>query len=274
MSAITSAFTIGRKAFIPYLMAGYPDRDTFLSLVNGVFDTGADILEVGIPFSDPLADGPTIQHATESALANGVTVASTLEMLADCNGDGRPIVIMSYLNPLLQYGLDRFLRKASQCNVRGLIVPDIIVEEGAEIERACRKNAIDLIYLLAPTSPPARQKLILRRSRGFVYLVSVAGVTGARNTLAGDLTDWIATVKSHSAIPVAVGFGISTPAHAAHIATASDGVVVGSAIIDMIRNAPNHREAVVRTRQFTADIRAALDHTAAHNNPPISSRRT
>lgn len=274
MSTITSAFTGGRKAFIPYLMAGFPDRETFLSLVDAVFDSGADILEVGIPFSDPLADGPTIQYAAESALADGVTVASTIEMLSGCNREGKPVVIMSYLNPLLQYGPDRFLREASQCGVRGLIIPDIIVEEGAGIERACRANDVDLIYLLAPTSPPERQEMILRRSRGFVYLVSVAGVTGARNTLAGNLTDWISGVKTHSPLPVAVGFGISTPEHAAHIASASDGVVVGSAIIDIIRNSPNSREAIERTKQFAVDIRTALDRNTVDNNSPLPSRRT
>ena len=274
MSSITSRFVNGRKAFIPYLMAGYPDRPTFLSLVDTLFDSGADAIEIGIPFSDPLADGPTIQHASEHALANGVTIATTIEMLGTRHvNDSQPLIVMSYLNPLMQYGLPRFLREAHTVGVRGLIVPDVIVEECAALERDCRKAGIDLIYLLAPTSPKDRQQLILNRSRGFVYIVSVTGVTGARRELSDSLTTWIASVKSHSTLPLAVGFGIATPEHAFRVANVADGVVVGSALIDIIRRAESRQTAVQQVAAFASSIRAALDRITQPEQSPLSPRQ-
>lgn len=273
MNALGIHINHARKAFIPYLLAGYPNRAAFVSLVRTLRDCGADLIEIGIPFSDPLADGPTIQHASECALSDGVTIDRTLELIAECgNVSTVPFVVMSYINPLLQYGIDRFLLKVFQVGVRGLIVPDVIVEEGTRIEDTCSHNGIDLVYLLAPTSPPVRRELVLSRTRGFVYLVSVAGVTGARRELSGRLHAWIDTVKRSSPVPVAVGFGISNADQASSVARAADGVVIGSALIDIIRKASSDREAVRSVAAFARTIRTALD---AHTNTepsPLSSR--
>ncbi len=274
MNPLTRRFSSLRRAFVPYLMAGYPDPATFCRLFRDVCVAGADMVEVGIPFSDPLADGPTIQHASERALAHGVTVSQTLLMLDECGASGStPVVIMSYLNPLLQYGLERFAQEASRVGVRGLIVPDTIVEETAPLERICRSCGIDLVQLLAPTSPPDRQQLILQRTRGFVYLVSVAGVTGARPLLADDLLQWIAHIKSQSPVPVVVGFGISTPEQAARVASEADGVVIGSAIIDIVRHSTSSDAACAEVKAFTSAVRHALDAVPPVTQSPLPSRR-
>jgi len=230
-----------RAALIPYLTAGFPTEKMFLSLVSTFADSGADIIEIGIPFSDPLADGPTIQYSSQRALVNGITVDRTLQLLTQVDKRrSKPFVIMSYLNPLLQYGLERFARKARRVGVCGLIIPDLIVDESAGIEKICRRESIDMIHLLAPTTTPDRQKLILSRSRGFVYLVSV--------------TD----VKRKSQLPVAVGFGISGPEQARQVARVADGVIVGSAIIDVIRNGSSTRKTIMAAQGFLGELKKAL----------------
>ncbi|MBD3401910.1 tryptophan synthase subunit alpha [candidate division GN15 bacterium] len=272
MNTITSAFAAcrshNRAALIPYLMAGYPDETTFVALVDAVFDAGADLLEIGIPFSDPLADGPTIQRAAQTALSHGVTVEQTLDMLARIrNTDSKPLVIMSYLNPLLRYGLDRFAAEAARIGVRGLIVPDVIIEESATLERTMRTAGIDLVHLIAPTSPPDRRASILQRSRGFVYLVSIAGVTGARRELPASLTTMIRAIRTASPVPVAVGFGISTPEQAASVGREADGVVVGSALIDCIDRAGSPSASITRAADFIATLRRGLNRSETHPAP-------
>ncbi|MEW5994510.1 MAG: tryptophan synthase subunit alpha [Candidatus Zixiibacteriota bacterium] len=248
-----------RAALIPYLTAGFPSQKSFVSLLRSIAGVGADIIEIGIPFSDPLADGPTIQYSSQRALENGVTVDRTLQTLSRLEtGSLPPLVIMSYLNPLLQYGLKKFARNAHKSGVRGLIVPDIIPEESADVEQACRTEGIDVIHLLAPTSTPDRQGMILRRSRGFVYLVSVTGVTGARRQLPRELNRWIADVKSRSPVPTAVGFGIARPEQAQHVAKVADGVIVGSAIIDILRNGSNPAGAVSSACKFVRQLKLAM----------------
>jgi tryptophan synthase alpha chain len=262
MSAITQVFATcreqNRKAVIPYLTAGFPNETSFIRLVDAFDRQGADIIEVGIPFSDPLADGPTIQLSSQKALKQGMSVSRALSILKKRKEGSAPIVIMSYLNPLLQYGIDRFLVSAHEAGVRGLIIPDIICEEGTQIERSCRRAGIDLIYLLAPTSPKDRQRLILGRSRGFVYLVSVAGVTGARRALPGGLNRWVSHIKEQSPVPVAVGFGISGPDVARKIGRVADGIIVGSAIIDIIRHGNGTRRMVDDAVKFLQQLQQAV----------------
>jgi tryptophan synthase alpha chain len=250
-----------RKALLPFLTAGYPDEKTFLRLLEDFGDAGADLVEIGIPFSDPLADGPVIQQASQHALEHGMTVARTLGLLRSLNGTyPAPRILMSYYNPVRAYGLQRFVDHAQSAGVSGLIVPDLIWEEGAEVERVCRDNGIDLIYLLARTSSPQRRRQIIRKSRGFVYLVSVTGVTGAKTSFSPSILNWIRRVKQESTLPVCVGFGITTPAQAQQVSRVADGVIVGSAIIDLIRHTGDPGRAVGRVRDFLRQIRKGIDH--------------
>jgi tryptophan synthase alpha chain len=262
MSAISSKFRQchreNRAALIPYVTAGYPNEKSFVALLKSFAQEGADLIEIGVPFSDPLADGPTIQYSSERALKRGVTLSNTFEALTKIKeATLPPLVMMSYLNPLLQYGVEKFARDAGQCGVRGVIVPDIIPEEGDFVSRACRNLRLDLIYLLAPTSTPERRQMILRKSRGFVYLVSITGVTGARKELPRELNQWIHEVKDQSTIPAAVGFGIAKPEQAHRVAQVADGVIVGSAIIDILRNGSSNG-AVKKASAFVRKLRRAV----------------
>jgi len=262
MSRIATAFhsarSDDRRAVIPYLTAGFPDDRTFLATLTAFAKQGADIIEVGIPFSDPLADGPTIQYSSQHALERGMTVDRTLNLLAKLPDPKPPLVIMSYLNPLLQFGFEKFVARAAEVGVAGLIIPDIICEEAGPFETTAAKHEIDLIHLMAPTSSPERQAQILKRSRGFVYLVSVMGVTGARRKLPPGLAAWIRDIKSKSSIPVAVGFGIAGPDAARLVSKAADGIIVGSAIIDILKNGNKPRAAVKQATEFLRTLEAAV----------------
>jgi len=249
------------KALIPFLTSGYPDRNLFLRLMKEFLKSGADIIEVGIPFSDPMADGKSIQFSSQKALENGVTIGKTFDYLSTLqNGRNVPVVIMSYLNPILSYGLLPFIKDAAACGVRGLIIPDLTPDEGNNIEPLCNHGNIDLIYLLAPTSNSARRKLILNRTHGFVYLVAVAGVTGVRQTLPANLSNWIAKVKHESRLPVCVGFGISNARQASIISRRADGIIVGSAIIEIIRQSKTSGQIVANVGRFIRQIRKELNN--------------
>jgi len=250
-----------QKALIPFLTAGFPDEKTFVRLLDEFAHAGADMIEIGIPFSDPLADGPVIQAASQQALAAGMTTERTLQLLRNTNGNHQvPRIIMSYYNPIRAYGLPRFAKQARRAGVAGLIVPDLIWEEAREAEQVCREHGIDLIYLLARTSPSPRRKQIISRSRGFVYLVSVTGVTGARQTFSPGLQSWIGKVKKESPLPVCVGFGISNPDQARSISRSADGIIIGSAIIEIISRAGKHRRMVKDIGAFIHRIRQGIDH--------------
>jgi tryptophan synthase alpha chain len=222
----------GRTALIPYLTAGYPTTDTSLEAIRAAAQD-ADIIEVGVPFSDPLADGPTIQRSTFEALRQGMTLAGTLELIARADLD-RPVVIFSYLNPILRYGLEPFLRDAEALGVAGLLLTDLPAGSDPGVEQAVGKSSLDLIRLVAPTTRPERLSTAVAGAEGFVYLVARLGVTGATSALAPDLPGTIARVRAATPLPVAVGFGISTPAQAGTVATLADGVVVGSALVDAL----------------------------------------
>ncbi len=218
---------------MPYLPVGYPDLPTSLDLFQALAEAGADLIEMGVPFSDPLADGPTIQAATQQALANGVTTAACLDTVRALRRRGveTPVLLMGYINPILAYGIDRYVADAAAAGADGFIIPDLPPDEASEMEAACRKHGRAMVYLVAPTSTPERLALAAAHSTGFLYLVSVAGITGARNELPPHLAGFISSVREHTDLPLAVGFGIGTPEQAAAVAALADGVVVGSALV-------------------------------------------
>lgn len=222
-----------RAAFMPYHAMGYPTRERTLDVVSRLAETGADLFEIGIPHSDPLADGPTIQTATYTALTQGTTVADCIAMVRELRADGveQPFCAMSYFNPLFAYGVDRFVADAVDAGIDGLIVPDLPPDEAGEVEAACREAGIATIYLLAPTSTEDRIRLVAQHATGFIYLVSIAGITGARNELPPDLAEFVQRVRGYTDLPLAVGFGIGNGAQAAAVASIADGVIVGSALV-------------------------------------------
>jgi len=248
----------GRAALITYLPLGFPTSDESLDMVEALAEGGADIIELGIPFSDPLADGPTIQRATHVALQQGMKVSRCLEMAAAVRARGVevPLLFMGYLNPILAYGPERFVRDCRKVGVDGLIVADLPPEEADELEGACHSEGRALVYLLAPTSTPARVALIAGRTTGFVYLVSITGVTGARERLPAGLAELVCRVRAATDKPVAVGFGIANGTQARAIGQLADGVVVGSAIVERAGQGHSAREAV---RDFVRSLRSALE---------------
>jgi tryptophan synthase alpha chain len=222
-----------RAAFMPYHAMGYPNRETGLAVVATLSENGADLFEIGIPHSDPLADGPTIQTATYTALTQGTTVADCLAQVKELRDQGvdQPFCAMTYFNPLHAYGVERFVADAAEAGVDGLIVPDLPPEEADELETACRQADLATIYLLAPTSTEERIRTVARHATGFIYLVSITGITGARNELPSDLADFVARVRRHTDLPLAVGFGIGDGEQAAAVSAIADGVIVGSALV-------------------------------------------
>ena len=223
----------GRAVLIPYLTLGHPTLERSLALASSAIEAGGDILELGIPFSDPLADGPAIQRATQMALEQGASVAACLDLAARLRArhEKTPLLFMGYLNPILAYGLERFCDACVSAGADGLIIPDMPPEEGEAIEVRCRAAGLALVYLLAPNTPEERARMICARSRGYIYLVSVAGTTGARDRLPPGLPGFVERVRGLTDRPLAVGFGISTPEHAAAVARIADGVIVGSAVV-------------------------------------------
>jgi tryptophan synthase alpha chain len=252
----------GRKALIAYVTVGYPSIEATLDVVPVLAENGCDIIELGIPFSDPLADGTTIQKASHYALQNGVTpkicleVASKLHRMVNI-----PLVFMGYYNPVLWHGAELFCKDCTSAGVDGLIIPDLPPEEGSELEAVTKKHGLDLIYLLAPTSTDERIKLISERSRGFIYLVSVTGVTGARESLPADLEAFVARVKAAAAQPLCVGFGISTPEQAKQVARLADGVIVGSRIIRLMEE----ENGIASVGSFIKGLRNAINEAANDN---------
>jgi len=249
----------GRAALVTYLMGGDPDLATSLAMAKACIRGGADLLEIGVPFSDPIADGPTIQLAAERALASGTTVAGVLRLAGQVRrGSDIPIALMGYVNPVLAYGTERFLRDAAQAGVDALILPDLPPEEAGELTEQARAAGIALVFLLAPTSTPARRAAACAAATGFVYFVSVTGVTGARRSFSADLPGLLAGVRAASPVPVVVGFGVSEPAQARTLGKLADGVVVGSAVVSRIARGGTRVERAARVRRFVASLRRAL----------------
>ena len=246
-----------RLAVVVYLTVGYPDRASTGALLRAALDGGADILELGVPFSDPLADGTTVQRASEAALRQGVTLAQCLsEAGAVVRERDAPVLFMGYTNPFMQYGFERLATDGARTGIAGVIVPDMPAEESAELDFALAPAGLLRIDLYAPTTPNERLEKLLPRARGFVYCVSLTGVTGARRALAGDVAEFVTRVRRHTALPVVVGFGISTADHVAALRGAADGIVVGSAAIDVVTSAAPERRAE-DLRAFVASLAAA-----------------
>jgi len=220
-------------AFMPYHPMGFPTRAASLQLVRALALAGADIFEIGFPFSDPLADGPTIQSATQQALEGGTTTRDCLQMGAELRSAGvtQPFCAMAYFNPLYNYGLEAFVRDAVQSGFDGLLVPDLPPEEAVDLAGLCREAQLALPCFFTPTSSPARMRLAAEHSTGFVYLVSVSGITGARASVPAYLSDLIAQFRAYADTPICIGFGISTGPQAAAIAEIAEGVIVGSALV-------------------------------------------
>jgi tryptophan synthase alpha chain len=230
---IAAAFTSapGRAALMPYLMGGFPDVEGSVRIGEAYADAGADLIELGVPFSDPLADGPVVQAAGSRALAAGTTLPQVIEAGRRI-AERVPVVLMCYANPILARGLERFTAEVAERGISGLIVPDVPMEEASDIRDACDAAGLALVPLVAPTSTDERLAAIGARARGFIYTVSVTGITGERAGLAADVAGFIARVRAHAEVPVALGFGISTPEQARDAADAgAEGVIVGSRLV-------------------------------------------
>jgi tryptophan synthase alpha chain len=237
----------GEAALIPYVVAGDPDLETTSRLVIEFEQRGADLIELGVPFSDPMADGPANQRAAARGLSAGASLAAILAMVKELRARTEiPIVLFGYYNPIFHYGCDRLAADAARAGVDGLLVVDLPPEEAAELQKPARKNGLDFIYLLAPTTPLERAQKIVRVASGFLYYVSVTGVTGARAELAADLEEHVRRIKGVTGLPVGVGFGISNPEQAARVAAFADAVIVGSALSLRIE-ANVHSPELVRT---------------------------
>ena len=241
---------------MPYLTLGFPTLDVSLQLVEAAVANGADMIELGVPFSDPLADGPVIQHAAQVALEAGVTVNACLEAVRTLRARGIaiPLMLMGYYNPIAAFGERAFAQACSEAGVDGLIIPDLPPEEGSTLEALCESRGVGLTYLLAPTSSPQRMQLVTSRSRGFVYLVSVAGVTGARDQVPPLLAEFVLRVRAMTHKPLGVGFGISSTKQAHEVASLADGVIVGSAIVALAGTS----DGVARVGQFVSDLSQAV----------------
>ncbi|MGA7195353.1 MAG: tryptophan synthase subunit alpha [Anaerolineales bacterium] len=254
MNRIENAFK-NKPIFMPYFPLGYPDLETSIDVIEGLAKNGADLIEVGLSFSDPLADGPVIQKATQIALENGITVKKSLAAVIELRQRGVtiPLILMGYFNPMLAYGLEKFVHDAREAGTDGFIVPDLPLEESGDFKMLA--GDMPLIQMLAPTSPNERMESIARNAKGFIYLVSVTGVTGERKSISEGLGDLIARVREHTSAPVCVGFGIGTPEQAKQVGLLADGVIVGSACVKIIGAS---KTPVETAQQFAAEFRNAL----------------
>nr|WP_206374377.1 tryptophan synthase subunit alpha [Sneathiella chinensis] len=256
----------GRAAFVTFVMAGDPNQETAFRIMQGLPEAGADIIEVGMPFTDPMADGPAIQQAGLRALASGTTLKSTLSMIREFrkDNDDTPVVLMGYYNPIYSYGVDRFLEDARDAGVDGLIVVDLPSEEDEELCLPAMKAGLNFIRLTTPTTDDKRLEAVLKNTSGFIYYVSIAGTTGAAAPKASDVAQSLQRIKNATDLPVAVGFGIRSGAQAAEIAEIADGAVVGSALIDRIAAAENDDEAVRSVMELASEISAGIRSTVKH----------
>ncbi|MGD9715014.1 MAG: tryptophan synthase subunit alpha [Thermomicrobiales bacterium] len=247
-----------RAALMPFLTAGYPTLQRSAELLDAIVAAGADLVEIGIPFSDPLADGATVQHTSQVALEQGVTVQDAFDLVRGFRQRGGtvPIVFMGYTNPFLQYGLERLGAEAASAGVDGFIIPDLPLEESDEFSAPLRRHGRDLIFLVAPTSTDRRLRDVAGKASGFLYCVSLVGVTGARDRLWEGLSAYIERVRSFTDLPLAIGFGISTPSHVREAASIADGVIVASALLNHVDAAPENEQADA-ARAFVEDFKKA-----------------
>lgn len=253
---ITEAFANG-KAFIPFLTCGDPSLEVTEQLVYAMEEVGADLIELGIPFSDPTAEGPVIQEANVRALAGGVTTDKVFSMVEKIRKNTKiPMVFMTYANVVFSYGTERFIKKAAEVGMDGLILPDVPFEEKEEFDVVCKQYGLDLISLIAPTSHE-RIRMIAKEAKGFVYCVSSLGVTGVRSEIKTDVAKMVEMVKEVNDIPAAIGFGISTPEQAKKMASVSDGAIVGSAIVKIV--AKYGKECIPEVEKYVKEMKAAVE---------------
>jgi tryptophan synthase alpha chain len=249
----------GKKALVTFITAGDPDLATSEQIVHALIESGADLIELGFPFSDPMADGPTIQLASERALESGTTLRGVLDMVARVRQHSNvPIVLMGYYNPVFCYGLEAFARDAASAGVDGLLLVDLPPEEAEELHPYLREAGIDLITLLAPTSDAARSARLASTGEGFLYYVSMTGVTGSKQVDAGAISVAVHELKEQSPVPVAVGFGVSTPDDAGAVARIADAVVVGSALVKLIAEFSGSPGLLDEVRGFVRQLKAAI----------------
>jgi tryptophan synthase alpha chain len=249
----------GERALVPFVTAGDPDLARTEALVPALVAAGADAVEIGVPFSDPLAEGPTIQRASERALRSGTSLRRVLELVKALRSRvDAPLVLMGYANVFLAMGEERFAAAAAAVGVDGVITVDLPPEEGDALFGALERRGVDAVLLAAPTTRPERLERLARETRGFLYYVSLTGVTGARPELAAGVGESVRRVRAVSDVPVCVGFGVSTPEHAARIGRFADGVVVGSALIDRLERAASEEAAIDEAMRFTAALKAPL----------------
>lgn len=248
----------GEKGLIPFVTAGYPNLETTRRLVLAMAESGADLIELGVPFSDPLADGPVIQRASQGALDAGTTLAGILALVAELRRETSvPLVLMSYFNPILSFGLGLLMSAAARAGADGLIIPDLPLEEAGPVLTLADEYGVDLIPLVAPTSTPRRIAAIAGQARGFVYCVSVTGVTGTRAGHSEKLAGVCRTVRAHTGLPVAVGFGIAQDAQVRALAPHADALIVGSAVVDLIQSG-DESGSVGRVRSLVLELKKAL----------------
>lgn len=250
----------GEKALITFITAGDPDLKTSKDIILELEKSGADIIELGIPFSDPMADGPTIQAASERALKKGATLRGVLELVRDVRRKSRiPIVLFGYYNPIFAYGAERFAKDAKNAGADGVLVVDLPPEEALELKKHTNNAGIHLIFLLTPTSDDNRMRLVAKQASGFIYYVSVAGITGARKELSDTIRKYVKRVKSFTSLPVGVGFGISTPKQAGEVSKWADAVIVGSAIVKVIEKNSNSHDLPVRVGRFVYEFKKGME---------------
>lgn len=258
VKGIGRAFSHG-KAFIAFVTGGDPDIETTEKLIPAMEEAGADLIEIGIPFSDPVAEGPVIQEANIRALGNGVTTDKIFDMVKRVRQKVQaPIVFLTYINPIFTYGAKRFMERCNECGVEGLIIPDMPFEEKSELKDICGEHGVDIISLIAPTSNE-RISLIASHAQGFVYCVSSMGVTGVRSEITTDIGSMVKLVKESSNIPCAVGFGIATPQQAKDMAAIADGSIVGSAIVKIVGE--YGRDSIEPVKEYVRQMKAAVNES-------------
>ncbi len=249
----------GSKALITFITAGDPDLPTTKKLILALEASGADIIELGIPFSDPMADGPTIQASSERAVKGGTHLSDVLALVREVRKETQiPVVLFGYYNPIFNFGLKKFASEASKAGADGVLIVDLPAEESEELKVELDRKGIDLIFLLTPTSTVDRIKLVAKKASGFIYFVSVTGVTGARKKVSGDVKKYVADVRKHTALPVGVGFGISNAAQAGAVCRYADGVIVGSAIVNIIAGNSNPASLVRKVSGFVKGLKDGI----------------
>jgi tryptophan synthase alpha chain len=269
----TAARAEGRALLMPYTPVGFPDLPTSEEVILNLVAGGADIIEIGIPFSDPLADGPTVQRASQVALSHGVSLADGLELverLRTVHGVTIPLLFMGYYNPILQYGVEKFAAEATRVGLDGVIVPDLPVEESDDLWTALRAHDRDLIFLVAPTSTDERIRQIAERATGFIYCVALTGVTGSRSEMP-DLGPYLSRIRERTDLPLAIGFGISTPDHVRQVAAVADGAAIGSALINALEAVPP-AEAPAAGRAYIESLRTGIEQRSPA--PALSAATT